>query len=182
MGFFKCLLALIHVNDPFDPLLPLQKRSNAHRIHSVLAAVDGREANLHGYGTLHGVEMVRGSVVYLAFVVINPSVVAKRVNEWSAVAIRESDVPRKRGAVRIACQSLQHLLHIVYANHVIVVHEGDILTRRLGEQHAPLLTDAQLAIVREVKNLNRLVANLFVQINSEVVQQVLAFVQRGNQD
>lgn len=182
MGFFKGLLALIHVDDPFYPLLSLQEWSNAHRIYAVLAAVDGREAHLHGYGTLYCVEMVRGSVVYLAFVVINPSVVAKRVNERTAIAIREGDTPGERRAVRVASQSLQHLLHIVHANHVIVVHEGDILTRRLGEQHAPLLTDAQLAIVREVKNLNGLVANLLVQTNPEIVQQVLAFVQRGNQD
>lgn len=182
MGFFKSFVALVHVYHPLDPLLPLEERSNAHRIDAVLSAVERREAHLDGYGTLHCVEVIRGSVVDLALMVVNPAVVTKRVDEWSAVAVREGDGSGEGRAVGVAGQCLQHLLDIVHAHHVIVIHEGDILSRGLGEQHASLLTDAQLTVVREVKNLYRLASDLLVEIKPEIVQRVLAFVQRGNQD
>ncbi len=177
VGLFKGLLALIVVDDPFNPLLFLQERKDAHGVDPILAAVQGRESYLHGDIPAHGVEVIRWSVVDLAFMVIDPPVISQRVDERAAVAIGEHDHPGQRRAIWVAGKGFHNLLNIVHAHGIIVVHERDILARGLGQEHASLLPDAQLAVVGDVQDLHILRADLLVKGGTESIKRLLAFVQ-----
>ena len=126
--------------------------------------------------------MVRRSVVDLVAVVVDPLGVPQGVDERAAVAIREHDLARERGAVGVLHQGVQHLVHIVGEHHVVIVHEGDILALRLVEQHVPLLPDAHLPVVGEVQHLDIPLAHLPVEFRTESRKALLAILKGRDQD
>ena len=148
---------------------------------SVLATVPRRKSYLYGEIPTNGIEMVWGPIVYLALMVVNPAVIPQGVNERSAITVREGDATCEGGAVRIALQCLQNATDVVGGDHVIVVHECDVLPSGLGQEHVSLLADGHLPMIGNDDELD-LVGLLGVQASMELFQTVLAIGETRNEN
>ena len=154
MGFLESLTALVFIQRSLNPLLTLEHGADVVGEVSVFSAVPRREPHLDGEVTADGVEVVRGTIVHLAFVVVNPFVISQGMDEGATIAVRESDAACERGAVGVALQSLQDATDIIGWDHIIIVHEGHILALRLRQKHITLLSDGHLSAVTQGDNLN----------------------------
>jgi len=173
MGFFERLATLVFVQRTVDPLFTLEHGADVMGEIPILPDVPRRKSDLDCDVSADGIEVVRGAVVYLAFVIVNPSVVPQRMDEGSAITVREHDLAREGGAVGVALQCLQNATDVVRGDHIIVVHKGHVLPSRLRQKHVSLLSDGHLSTIGHHDELDFIVL-LGIETGMELLQTALA--------